>query len=238
MNHNYNKGYEQLAVEVMNTASQALLPMLTAARAGKSSPRDVGVRFFASMDAATAKSSEPLACDGGCSYCCHYHVYLTAFEAFLIAEHIDAQFREEDKKAVIERLEANLRQITGMTAQQHVLTNVACALLSPTGKCSIYPVRPIACRRHHALNATACRVTFEDPASPMVSHKSPYREATAEGFTVAANISCRQVGLDSLYYEMNGALHEAMTNRASLRRWRDGKISFPSVKDRVSGPGA
>jgi hypothetical protein len=40
-----------------------------------------------------------------------------------------------------------------------------------------------------------------------------------------------QVGLDVTRHELHTALAEAMTNKATVKRWRNGKKAFPTVKD-------
>jgi len=189
-------------------------------------------RFYKRMDTALARVPEKLACDGGCSYCCHYHVYVTALEVFGLAEFINTQLDEEVREQVKNKLLGNVQRVSTLSVDEHIKTNVACALLSDAGRCLAYPIRPSACHRHHSLNAKACEVTFNDPLSSMQNILSAQHQAIADGFFAAAAIETAHMSADFARYEMNSALNEALTNPACFKRWKAGKASFPSVRDR------
>lgn len=171
------------------------------------------------------------ACEAGCSYCCHYHVYVTAPEALAIAEHMRG-LPTAERESTLVRLVANAEQAAALGKDRHVQTNIRCAFLGGDNLCSIYAVRPLACRRHHSYDVTPCRTTFEDPAAQDQCPQSPQRIATADGFRAAGSAVARHVGLDFARYELSGAVLEAATNPAAAKRWRDGKTAFPAVKDR------
>jgi Fe-S-cluster containining protein len=203
-----------------------------AVRRGKISPLVAAVMIFKRMDNALLGVGPPLACRPGCSYCCHYHVYITAFEALALAEHINTKLAASARALVKERLASNTRIIDSLTVDQHILTNVRCALLTDDGQCSAYGLRPSACRRHHAVDVNACKVTFDDPHSPLQNLIVADRQATSDGLFAAAGVTLRKWGMDFARYEMNSALEAALTSNAGLKRWRDGKATFPAVKDR------
>lgn len=208
-----------------------------ALRATKGAPSilPTAVTFFGRMDQALKRASPRLACENGCSYCCYYHVYVYPIEALALAEFVK-KFNESVQAVIRERLAANLTKISTLTLEQHIATNVRCALLGDDGKCLAYAMRPLACRKHHSVDGISCKVTFDDPASPMKNTLIGEREAVASGFVAALTMGARSAGADTLQYEMNGALSEALSNPACVRRWKDGKVTFPSVRDKSAAP--
>ena len=193
----------------------------------------VMVNFFRRMDKALAGVATGLACKAGCSYCCNYHVYISAPEAFALANALDEMPAGAQKDAVFDRLRDNVKVASALSVAQHIATNVRCAFLSDAGRCLAYEVRPGACRRHHSMSVEPCRVTYEDPTS---TAENPMRVdvlETAAAFITASRQAVSHVKGDGLQYELHGAVLEASTNKVSMKRWRDGKSAFPSVRDRV-----
>jgi Fe-S-cluster containining protein len=191
------------------------------------------VRFVSKkMDHALHEVYKPrLACENGCSYCCHYHVYASPLEVFALVENVKA-LDSAAQNLIQDRLTTNLEQITKLTLEEHIATNIRCALLGDDGKCVAYEARPLACRKHHSVDGIACKVTFDDPSSPMENTLVAAREAVSAGFVGALKWSANSIGLDTTRYELHGALHEALQNPASVKRWRQGKTAFPSVRDK------
>lgn len=189
-------------------------------------------KVYRRMDEAMAAMSVQTACQKGCNYCCHYHVYISAPEAFTLAEVINAM-PSEQKATVMGRLKTNLDKIREMSLQEHMNTNISCALLADAGDCMVYSSRPSACRNHHSMDVEPCKVTFDDTASAMQSPRDADLTETAYPFMSLIVMAQEFVGLDRSRYEFNGAVMEALTNPASARRWADGKVAFPTVKDRT-----
>lgn len=231
----YEDQIRRWTLEAFHTEGAVQEQSFNAVRAGRASVLSHQVSVYRRLDdalraVADTPGAEP-ACQAGCSYCCHYHVYVTAPEALAIAEHVrgwPAAARDD----VLARLTANAKQAASLGKERHVQTNVRCAFLGSDHLCSIYPVRPLACRRHHSYDVTPCRTTFEDPACQDQCPQSAQRVATADGFLAAGSAVARHIGLDFARYELSGAVLEAATNPAAAKRWRDGKTAFPSVKDR------
>lgn len=162
---------------------------ITSIKTGRERALPAMVRFYRRLDEAVKPLVEATACKTGCSYCCHYHVYISAPEAFALAQYVEI-LSASDRSAVTARLESNNVLIRGMTVDEHIATNVRCAFLSDTGSCLAYSV-------------------------------------------IGAHLHAQALlGADFARYELHGAVHEAMTNKGSQKRWRDGKTAFPSVQDR------
>lgn len=99
-----------------------------------------------------------LACARGCSECCSWSLNISAYEARLIGAHVGRQpmrlgrrMGESDSS-----LEGELRKR---------FTGVPCPFLEPGPRgCTIYAVRPLACRTHHTLmdDESNCRLELDD----------------------------------------------------------------------------
>ena len=88
------------------------------------------------------------ACQAGCAHCCHLRVEATEPEVLRIAQHLHT-LPDADQATTLLRL------------QQHVAAASACATRQPCSflvhdRCTIYSVRPAACRKAHSLSAAHC----------------------------------------------------------------------------------
>ena len=134
-----------------------------------------------------AKVRHRLACKQGCNACCLSAVRVTDGEALAVVEwlrapeHADARARFE---AAYPKWRDALGELIARAGDEHdaAAANAWCGAVherqamcafNHDGACSIYPVRPAACRKAHALDTNAnCnggRVTFfEDPETENV----------------------------------------------------------------------
>lgn len=142
---------------------------------------------------------------------------------------VDAHQRVE----VLARLKSNAQSISTLSVDEHIQTSIRCAFLSDEQRCLAYEVRPGACRGHHAMDATACEVTFHDPSSTVQNQMKLSLKKCSTGYIMANEAAQGQVGMDDQKYELHTAVLEALENRASLKRLKSGKLAFPGVKDRV-----
>lgn len=100
---------------------------------------DKHLRMIAIVDQASALVGPQTPCKSGCSHCCKMAVTISSHEADLIAEHIGVE-RDHPPMALDQGHEVSK------------FMNVPCVFLKK-GKCSIYEVRPLACRTHYNLSA-------------------------------------------------------------------------------------
>lgn len=112
------------------------------------------------VEAAASVIAPNTPCHRGCSNCCYQAVAITEREARQIEAHTHRAMVEQpattDGRREVELLEANVEKYV----------RVPCTFLSKAGDCTIYPVRPLACRAHHSLDDTADRCDlFNNPGN-------------------------------------------------------------------------
>ena len=117
------------------------------------------------------------ACARGCSECCHMNTSLSGHEARKIGRFIGREPRRlgrERKRSATLADELRVRY-----------TGVPCPFLE-AGRCSIYPVRPIACRTHHTMmdDESGCRLRLD--ADGRAVNPTPALNVSAIGIAAAA----------------------------------------------------
>jgi Fe-S-cluster containining protein len=136
------------------------------------------------FSAAEARAGQPYACRAGCSACCHQLVLCTAPEALLIADHLRATLTASTLEATLARLGTQATAATGLSFLGYSQAQIACAFLDGAGACSIYAVRPMACRALKSFSAAACE-RWPESASDLGSHRIP---GSGPGLRIAKTI--------------------------------------------------
>ena len=199
---------------------------------GKGAVTPQVVRFYKTFDRITTQSSLTISCQPGCSYCCHYHVMVSATEVFAIAEAIE-RLPNAVRAAVKARVDETAARTATMTREAYIRTNVECAMLL-NGQCSIYEARPIACRGHHSAEVAICKETHDNVHSNAQAPKDYHREVTFRAFDNAQLAANYHAGVDTSKYELHASLATALNNPSAFKRWKRGKSAFPEVADKVT----
>jgi Fe-S-cluster containining protein len=141
-----------------------------------------------------------IACRPGCAACCTYLVGALPSEAALVVDHID-RLPSRERDAIIARLVAWERAwllaggrdlVTPQAALVWQDRRIPCPMLDPKSyTCTVYPVRPLACRAHHALPAPTDEATRVQTPFPCCGTPEPgdgcfqTPQATRHGHPVA-----------------------------------------------------
>ncbi len=115
----------------------------------------------------THQQNKPIACKKGCNWCCYQPVYMTTQEALLIYEYVLQAFNEENRKSILYKAEKKLKKTKDLTEEkkQHIIH--ACSFLE-NGACSIYPVRPMACRIYLSSDESSCKNKYDNPGDKII----------------------------------------------------------------------
>ena len=160
------------------------------------------------------------ACQAGCAHCCHLRVEATEPEVFHIAQHLRAQPAE----ALADALSALHRHVTTAALNPTNPARQACSFLVDE-RCSIYPVRPAACRKAHSLSAQHCAeqsATIPQNLRLLVD---------AEALMAGTALAYRDQPLLASAHELNAAVLAALNDPAAQARWYQGDAAALMPKD-------
>jgi Fe-S-cluster containining protein len=172
----------------------------------------------------------PLACREGCAFCCYIPVSGRAQEIFLLADFIRSNFSPDAQAALTERLRKHSAMVSPLSKEAQMVINIPCPLLDGS-RCSVYTVRPLACRSYHSLDVSSCQRSYEHPDD--LNETRPQLAPLVSTWTAMTNLArgaFADHGYDETGYELGSALLEALTNPASWRRFYRRKKAFPTAK--------
>jgi Fe-S-cluster containining protein len=95
----------------------------------------------------------PIQCRSGCAACCAFRVEIGALEAREIALHLRMNGR--DTPGLRLKLASAAKFGQKRNPEQHFAAGRACPLLDERGRCTVYEVRPAACRIHNVTTDPA-----------------------------------------------------------------------------------
>jgi Fe-S-cluster containining protein len=187
-----------------------------------------------------AKGAPP-ACARGCSWCCRgVKVEATVPEVLAIAESFRAGRCSEDVAALARDATERARALRDLDAETRWARKTPCRFLDEaSGACTIYAVRPLACRAHASFDATACEDAAADPSAeaPIPRHMVPAHVFGTLKMALVAAVE--DAGLDARNFELANAVAVAMNEPNATLRWLRGErlfdqASIPSdERDRV-----
>lgn len=132
---------------------------------------------------------EDIACCAGCSHCCIVNVSVLHAEAVVIESYLRDHLRQDELDDIVTYAKQLDISADGLTDDERIMLRKTCPLLGDSGRCRIYPVRPLLCRALTSLSAEDCRlapvrITYgEDPRIMMhLGQKS----LTETGYLVVA----------------------------------------------------
>ena len=184
---------------------------------------------------------EDIACKKGCSWCCYKQVGVSPLEVFLIAEHLKNKRIKISLEDIKSRLTA-LDQITnGLTSEARLSSQLPCAFLVEDS-CSIYEVRPLACRGGNSIDADLCRRHVEDMENvqkeeklegrPYWIHAVPFHvmRVLREGLTTG--MKKWDLGQEKL--KLTAASRIALHEKDALENWIAGKDIFANGRIKLN----
>jgi uncharacterized protein len=159
-----------------------------------------------------------IACRAGCSHCCATRVEALVPEVFAIADAL-LQKAPLEVAALIERLRTHVASAGGPAPWSQ---RPPCPLLVDR-LCSVYTLRPTACRSAHSLDAKACEAGVSQiPQNLRIV-------VTALARTKGLSDAVRDIGLVPVQTELVSALLVAMTDPSARGRWLQGEDVFAAT---------
>lgn len=154
-----------------------------------------------------------LGCRSGCSHCCYQRVGVTPAEALAIQFHLNQTRSATELVEIRARLSTAHEKTRMLSAEERLSPDLPCPFLE-RGRCSIYEVRPLACRGVNSLREAVCEAKLYDEATrdaffrgELAGHS--YSEPLAAFHAVSAGLQlslAEQFGLDMRPLELISAL--------------------------------
>lgn len=143
---------------------------------------DIAARVERALEEQRLEGAPPPACVPGCSACCVLNVATLPVEGAAIAAFLRGMLPRGDVAAHAAALSSFGDRVRWLEDQERAARHLACRFLDARGACSVYPVRPLACRSASSLDAADCRAALagdEDEALVQMDllQRSLYDEA-------------------------------------------------------------
>lgn len=119
---------------------------------------------FCAEEAEKACAGRPVACTAGCPHCCVLNVAALLPEAAVIARRLRDRLGD-NAGTISTRLASHSSWVRWMDDDERIARKAFCPFLDDAGRCSIHPVRPLACRGVVSLDSAECRKAF----SPIIT---------------------------------------------------------------------
>jgi len=165
------------------------------------------------------------ACAAGCCFCCSLPVDMTVPEALRIVAYVQAALPPALAALLRQRLASTAAQLHGLSFEEHAQARIPCALLVD-GRCTVYAVRPLACRAWTSASRDCCEAVFHgDPVTmlpPLDTWTYDAVWSVARG--LAAGVT--QARLDGTTYELHSILHHLFATPDAVQQWLRGEEAF------------
>ena len=157
-------------------------------------------------------------------------VAASAPEVLAIASFVRERFDEERRSSLSLRIEANLAATEGMDMDQRDRVRLDCPFLD-AGQCSVYEVRPIACRGYSSYSVEDCREDYEHPGTGVEGHTNALRELVFGAIREGLAVACRSSSVEYRLLELVRAYKIASEDATLTETW----LSRPEVFETATG---
>src|ERR671933_576195 len=170
-------------------------------------------------------TAEHVACRAGCSWCCTFtSIRTSAPEVLRIAAYLRTTLPPDDLRSITKRLAQRATRISTLPEDRRGRARIPCALLV-NQRCSIYPVRPLACMGVTSSNAAACEASYRSGWTRPIPNGARHLGIAVDVRTGMTE-SITHAGLDGSGLDLNIALLIALETPDAADRWLAGEPVF------------
>lgn len=112
--------------------------------------------FIKAFEEQSAQTGQKPDCKKGCSWCCSNAVMVLPHEMILLKEYILQKIAPAQMKPILQKMEKKNSITDSMKSFEFMHLKMPCAFLDENGACSVYEVRPMACRIYLSKNVESC----------------------------------------------------------------------------------
>ncbi len=157
-------------------------------------------------------------------------VAASAPEVLAIATFVRERFDEDRQAALDRRVEVNIAATEGMDMSQRDRVRLDCPFLE-TGKCTVYEVRPIACRGYSSYDVEDCKEDYEHPGTGVEGHTNGLRELVFGAIREGLAVACKSASVEHRLLELVRAYKIASEDSTLAETWS----SRPEAFERATG---
>lgn len=162
-----------------------------------------------------------IACARGCSHCCNLQVTASMSELLLIAAYLGT-WSSSARTEITAKLALACEMVKGKGSKERAELRVSCPLLGDGGECSIYSVRPTACRAYVSFDVGACRTGMAVPRSKQLEQ--------ARDELLCQLLNCEhELGLEARTFELIQGLHLLLAAPNNIGMAADGYPVLSSI---------
>ena len=228
----------ELVTAAANTAFGTMREQPTVARAMELTRDAMAVASQLAEGFLARAPDGAVACKAGCDHCCYQVVNVTPPEALAIVDHLRTKLSEAELVRVVARVAEAHERARGLSSAERFSPEHPCPFLE-SAQCSIYEVRPLACRGMNSRDAVGCATSLRDPearAAFLANAQGGYSfiEPIRAFLAISAGL---QICLSSVYQldmrplDLTAAIHLLLSGAHSLpARWIAGQMPFESAR--------
>ena len=165
-----------------------------------------------------------------------FPVAASAPEVLAIAAFVREWFDEERQAALNARVEANIAATDGMDMSQRDRVRLDCPFLE-AGKCTVYEVRPVACRGCSSYSVGDCREDYEQPGTGVEGHTNGLRELVYGAIREGLAVACKSASVEHRLLELVRAYRIASEDPTLAETWRRRPGAFETATGASVFPG-
>ena len=184
-----------------------------------------------------------VACREGCSACCHRLVTAALPEVLTAVQHITQNWTSEDREAFQKRALKSEIENGPFWRDELMEARAACPFLVED-RCSIYAIRPVACRGASSVNAATCRSFYLE--GDLTEPTEVMDQASVNAFGSIAGEGCQRGSIVSGLFDFGATVARLLDNPGMvsdldgpITDWEKTKLfSERTTRSDMGSPGA
>ena len=171
--------------------------------------------------------SPPVACRDRCHWCCYQTIVVAAPEVLRIVEYLATELNEQERADIVHKLRELDKRTRNLTSEERDKLRAPCAFLRGK-RCSVYPVRPMACAGFTSYKVADCKKAYkhgfkEDSVVSEIATRASFR-GVFHG--LIDGIREKLPEGDSGVLELTAAVLDALDCESIVEQWREGRSVF------------
>lgn len=173
------------------------------------------------------KENQKIDCKKACHWCCTQAVFINPREAQYIFEYLKSNFEAKELAVFKSKISSKDLNTKAMSLKNILIHKDDCPFLKEK-TCSVYPVRPMACRIYLSMSLKSCKSFFKHPESKTDYAKLysfPLHAGRMLNEGIAAFLRDKKFDVPALSLE--SAMNHILNTENAIESWLSGEKKFP-----------